>query len=955
MHGHIMNVRPKTLHMCVPQDHRVSIHFRKRPSRSYEMSRDRRIRHYQRFLKTLKKPESSHCSCTTHLHPRPWVPPPCRTTQPLQTDASLQNRRTQSNPELMSNTANFYEGGPQPDWESDEDSRPSQRHLRKLYREARVLKDALNHVRQGNQLSKDTRHIIKKWSKKREPESSPRREGPSVEKGQRATAETQAEMLESLNRSMSEAQQEEEALRQELQNLRRMAKSSSALEEENKKLKKKIHQLHRRLKRQEKVPRASHESLGADRELGSRDEFLILSLKKKYEDLLQYVLKVEAENQKLKSLTGLSGEGEGMLRDSDHEDAQFGPHVVARLHHELEALREEVARKDGHMVEYEQRLQAMEALKEENITLHKTLRDVYSTNLKPSDERPITAAVEEEWMRRLAETREMYEQVVQGYKDKFEEMRENMIQSEEAHARRTRELEDEVLKLKRDMLISDGHKSHQEYRSKSPERVQLSGVGYDQEDEAAGDREGRSQGIQRTKERKVSGTDEGEGMPEKGANHRHHDGFDVNNHKVLETSKGKDSHKVSTTKSSGSDKKSESDETPDSDDMRGDRRQKPQQEEELRERSKEKCPSCAVHDQLTETQNYVDTLNSLVERMEKVNLGGEGADSTLSVIREAITSCLQEWRDSFQQQQQQPQQEREIPGLRKEYEELQKRMRSRQKKLESQQKQVKELESQNMKLTHRCSQLENQIKDLQSGDKFKLLQDFPQTLHETEQKLGEAQLALQNAVAERELLQDQVLQLGEKLGKKESKLKNEREQYLQKEKDMIEIKEKLGEARRQSEEMSREAARLQDQLATKDALLERTSVQLEERIRECAGLSSQVERLRQERSQEWEKIQSQITERDSATTKQYVDAQAQAARYQAQLSAMRSEKEQAEKSLRHHIRKLEEQVDHLQLRNSTLQRQLSTITSTYHNMFSSVDLHPPSSPGLGGSLGLKDP
>lgn len=38
---------------------------------------------------------------------------------------------------------------------------------------------------------------------------------------------------------MSEAQQEEEALRQELQDLRRMAKGSSAMEEENKKLKRK--------------------------------------------------------------------------------------------------------------------------------------------------------------------------------------------------------------------------------------------------------------------------------------------------------------------------------------------------------------------------------------------------------------------------------------------------------------------------------------------------------------------------------------------------------------------------------------------------------------------------------------------------------------------------------------------------------------------------------------------
>lgn len=48
------------------------------------------------------------------------------------------------------------EGGPQPDWESDEDSRPSQRHLRKLYREARVLKVGVEREREraySNKLS----------------------------------------------------------------------------------------------------------------------------------------------------------------------------------------------------------------------------------------------------------------------------------------------------------------------------------------------------------------------------------------------------------------------------------------------------------------------------------------------------------------------------------------------------------------------------------------------------------------------------------------------------------------------------------------------------------------------------------------------------------------------------------------------------------------------------------
>lgn len=91
-------------------------------------------------------------------------------------------------------------------------------------------------------------------------------------------------------------------------------------------------------------------------------------------------------------------------------------------------------------------------------------------------------------------------------------------------------------------------------------------------DEAARDTQGRSQGIQRTEEREVSDTDGGEAVPEKGARPCHYDGSDADNLKMFETSKGKGSHKVSATMSSGSEKKSESDETPDPNDIIGGRR-----------------------------------------------------------------------------------------------------------------------------------------------------------------------------------------------------------------------------------------------------------------------------------------------------------------------------------------------------------------------------------------------
>lgn len=51
---------------------------------------------------------------------------------------------------------------------------------------------------------------------------------------------------------------------------------------------------------------------------------------------------VEAENQKMKSLAGVSGEREGYFDDSDQEAAEFGPRVVAQLRDEVDMLQKEV-------------------------------------------------------------------------------------------------------------------------------------------------------------------------------------------------------------------------------------------------------------------------------------------------------------------------------------------------------------------------------------------------------------------------------------------------------------------------------------------------------------------------------------------------------------------------------------------------------------------------------------
>lgn len=159
--------------------------------------------------------------------------------------------------------------------DEDDDDGDQKDSLQHLYKEARILKEAFNKARQGDHISKNSRNVIRKWSKR-----SPERRTRSMTE-RYGELDDPREQIAELDKTFSEAVQEEEALRQELKNLRDMAQNRSAFEEENKKLKKKIRQLQHRIKRQDEAQRVSQESLQAERELGSREEYVLMSLKKK--------------------------------------------------------------------------------------------------------------------------------------------------------------------------------------------------------------------------------------------------------------------------------------------------------------------------------------------------------------------------------------------------------------------------------------------------------------------------------------------------------------------------------------------------------------------------------------------------------------------------------------------------------------------------------------------------
>ncbi|MPC16531.1 Outer dense fiber protein 2 [Portunus trituberculatus] len=341
---------------------------------------------------------------------------------------------------------------------------------------------------------------------------------------------------------------------------------------------------------------------------------------------------------------------------------------------------------------------------------------------------------------------------------------------------------------------------------------------------------------------------------------------------------------------------------------------------------------------------YSEALTLIVRRLESLQIGRGEVEGMMGTIKDTINTCLQEWRDSFQQTR--AQQDQHKNQLQHENEELQRKLRTRNKKIETLQKQNEDQQRQNEKLLHQCSLLESQMASTRTTEQLGILSGLPQKVQEAEHQLADTKELLHKAQVENQGLQSQLKHLEEKLGKKESKLKTEREQSLSREKEVAGARESVSSLQHQLEEMRREMNQLCEQLSTKDVILEHTSAQLEERIRECASLSALADRYKLQQNQDSDRIQTQLNERETASHKQLLEAQTQASRFQAQVSALRTEKEHTEKSLRCTVRKLEEQVDQLQLRNSTLQRQLTTFTSTYHNLFSSVDLPSVTTPAI---------
>lgn len=313
--------------------------------------------------------------------------------------------------------------------------------------------------------------------------------------------------------------------------------------------------------------------------------------------------------------------------------------------------------KDDSLRQYEQHLRT---LKDNNFTLQESLKRKSSGEGRRLE----TTVQEEEWMKRFTETREMYEEAIQGYKDQLEQTQRKLVEEEQEHARQVEELKQQLGKIQDEVKAKE--KSELEER-----RTRVMEEAQDHDRQRGGDNEEleghyhevspkESPRHQRT-ELAVNGSPKnmnGSGSKASQRSPRVDVGGDICPQATATTGHSKDN-----------------------------------------EGETESAPPLR-------TEMYGEALELIVRRLENLQVGGEEVESMIGVIRGTISTCLQEWRDSFHQPRAQDEEKQQLQA---EYEELQKKLKGKNKKIETLHRQNQDLQRQNDHLLHQHSVLESRV------------------------------------------------------------------------------------------------------------------------------------------------------------------------------------------------------------------------------------------------------
>lgn len=301
--------------------------------------------------------------------------------------------------------------------------------------------------------------------------------------------------------------------------------------------------------------------------------------------------------------------------------------------------------KDDSLRQYEQHLRT---LKDSNFALQESLK-----RQSPGDSRRSeSAAQKEEWMQRFTETREMYEKAIQGYKDQLEQTQRKLVEDEQEHAQLVEELRQQLEKLQSEVKAREKAELEESHKRVIEEAQ-------DHDRQRGGDKE----------EVEVEGR-YSEVSPKESPRYQGVSGSGKASQKGPRVDAGSDTYPQATA-------------------MTGQKRE-----------GVDTAPP-------TRTEKmYGEALELIVRRLENLQVGREEVESMVGVIRDTISSCLQEWKDNFSQPR--PQDEDRIQ-LQAENEELQKKLKGKNKKIETLQRQNQDLQRQNDQLVQRCSSLESRV------------------------------------------------------------------------------------------------------------------------------------------------------------------------------------------------------------------------------------------------------
>lgn len=324
---------------------------------------------------------------------------------------------------------------------------------------------------------------------------------------------------------------------------------------------------------------------------------------------------------------------------------------------------------------------------------------------------PEVTFLEQEWTRRLIETKETYDRAIQEYKDQLSLLQDRMETGEQEHHSQVQKLtellaREQERRVEAEQLLENREKQgHDENREQRGYTIDSENGGCGEDKVRQGhEKNGRNKGPDEDKRQRQEQRGEREigGQSED----RRTGTGNADSDKGTPEAERRDKHDLPKPESASRSEESDSHRQPLS------RRGRNGNGRTVRSTNLEDDGGGARVDASTgvaveEAERYREALDLIVQRLENLQMSRDWVETTVSVVKETISRCLQEWRESVEQQQ--VQRNSQAEQLHADNIELRKKLREKSKKVESLTRQCSELEQENTKLVHQCSLAESRV------------------------------------------------------------------------------------------------------------------------------------------------------------------------------------------------------------------------------------------------------